>query len=68
MNAILELPQTVAQTSPHHVETLQRPRVHETGGLGEMLWGTWLVPALRSIPQALGLGWHGLEKLEHRQH
>jgi hypothetical protein len=68
MNAITEVPQTVAQMSSHHAETHQQPRVHRPRGLGEMLWGTRLAPALRRCLQGLGPGWHGLEKLEHRQH
>jgi hypothetical protein len=47
MNGVMEVPQAVARMSPHHAETHQQPRVHRTGGLGEMLWGTRLVPALR---------------------
>jgi hypothetical protein len=38
MNAIVEPPQAVVRTNPHHTEIHRRPRVHETRGLGETLW------------------------------
>jgi hypothetical protein len=50
MNTIVQPPQAVVQMSPHHVETHEQPRVHETEALGEMLWGTRFVPALRRYP------------------
>jgi hypothetical protein len=62
MNAGAKPPQVVVQASPHHGETHRRLEVHETGGLGETLWGTRLVPALRRRLQGPNLGWHGLEK------
>jgi hypothetical protein len=68
VNAVTEPPQAMARMSPHHVETHRQPQVHETGGLGEMLWGTRLVPPLRRRPQGPGPGRHGLETSEHHQH
>jgi hypothetical protein len=53
------VPQTEARMSPCHVDTHGQPRVHRTGGLWEMLRGTWL---------ALGLRRQGLEKAEHHRH
>jgi hypothetical protein len=57
MNVVAEVPQAMGWTSPHHAETHQLPRVHETGGLGEMLWGTQLVSALRRFLARVGMGW-----------
>jgi hypothetical protein len=68
MNDVPEVPQTVARTSPHHAKTLQQPRVHRTGGLREMLWGTRLVLVLRRYLYSPSMGRHGMEKSEHCQH
>jgi hypothetical protein len=68
MNAVTEPPHAVVRTSPHHAEIHRQPRVHETVGLGEILWGTQLVLALRRYPHGPGTGRDGLEKLEHHPH
>jgi hypothetical protein len=68
MNAIAKPSQVVVRMSPHHVVTHQRPRVHETGGLGETLWGTQLVSVPRRYPQDYDPRRHGLEKLENHLH
>jgi hypothetical protein len=68
MNAIAEPPQTVVRMSPHHVETHRLPPVHVTGGLGEMLWGTQMVSALKGCSWGPGLGCHGLDKSKHCLH
>jgi hypothetical protein len=68
MNVIVKPSQVVVRMSPHHVVTHQRPRVHETGGLGETLWGTQLVSVPRRYPQDYDPRRHGLEKLENHLH
>jgi hypothetical protein len=68
VNAVVESPQAMAQTSHHHIEIHRRLRVHEIGGLREIFWGTRLVPALRRRLQGLDLGQNGLEKSEHHLH
>jgi hypothetical protein len=60
MNTIVQPPQAVVRTSPHHVETHEQPRVHETEALGEMLWGD----SVRSGTEEVSIGsWPGVARV-----
>jgi hypothetical protein len=60
MNGVMEVPQAVARTSPHHAETHQQPRVHRTGGLG----GDALGDSAGSNPEEVTVGsWPGAARV-----